>query len=165
MWDFSSLTRAQTHIPCIGRQILNHWSTREDPRIVDKDSVSTCEMCQKAVLPFHLGHSIFDTGCFMKKLGLSQVTWCYPLLLQTASFCRHLSASECLLCKFLKSKKMVSHLARVLCSSAFPGVRISSESHMALPVGGGHGGGPCPSEEQTGLWSSEGSHVFFFLVN
>ena len=63
--------------------------------------------------------------------------------------------------RLLKSKKMVSHLARVLCSSAFPGVRISSESHMALPVGEGHGGGPCPSEEQTGSWSSEGTHVFF----
>ena len=69
MWD-------QTHIPCIGRQILNHWTTREVPGIVDKDSVNTCEMWQKAVLPFYLGHSVFDAGCFMKKLGLSQVTWC-----------------------------------------------------------------------------------------
>ena len=25
----SSLTRDQTHIPCIGRQILNYWTTRE----------------------------------------------------------------------------------------------------------------------------------------
>ena len=25
----SSLTRDQTHVPCIGRQILNHWTTRE----------------------------------------------------------------------------------------------------------------------------------------
>ena len=68
----------RTHIPCIGRQILNHWTTREVPDIVDKDSVNTCEMWQKAVLPFYLGHSVFDAGCFMKKPGLSQVTWCYP---------------------------------------------------------------------------------------
>ena len=128
-WDFSSLTRARTHIPCIGRQILNHWTTREVPGIVDKDSVNTCEICQKAVLPFHLGHSVFDAGCFMKKLGLSQVTWCYPLLSQTASFCKHLSASESLLCKFLKNKKMVSHLARVLCSSAFPCPDLIGVSH------------------------------------
>ena len=26
----SPLTRNQTHVPCIGRQILNHWTTRED---------------------------------------------------------------------------------------------------------------------------------------
>ena len=26
-----SLTRNQTHIPCIGGQILNHWTTREVP--------------------------------------------------------------------------------------------------------------------------------------
>ena len=25
----SSLTRDRTHIPCIGRQSLNHWTTRE----------------------------------------------------------------------------------------------------------------------------------------
>ena len=36
MWDLSSLTRDQTHVPCIGRQIPNHWTTvpmaREVPR-------------------------------------------------------------------------------------------------------------------------------------
>ena len=29
MWDFSSLTRDQIYIHCIGRWILNHWTTRE----------------------------------------------------------------------------------------------------------------------------------------
>ena len=29
MWDLSSRTRGQTRVPCIGRQILNHWTTRE----------------------------------------------------------------------------------------------------------------------------------------
>ena len=27
----SSQTRDRTHVPCIGRWILNHWSTREVP--------------------------------------------------------------------------------------------------------------------------------------
>ena len=31
MWDLSSLTRDQTLVPCIGKQILNHWTTREVP--------------------------------------------------------------------------------------------------------------------------------------
>ena len=31
MWGLSSSTRDQTHIPCIGRWILNHWTTREIP--------------------------------------------------------------------------------------------------------------------------------------
>ena len=31
MWDLSSLTRDGTCVPCIGRQILNHWATREAP--------------------------------------------------------------------------------------------------------------------------------------
>ena len=29
----SSQTRAQTHVPCISRQILNHWATREAPKL------------------------------------------------------------------------------------------------------------------------------------
>ena len=29
MWDLSCWTRDQTHVPCVSRQILNHWTTRE----------------------------------------------------------------------------------------------------------------------------------------
>ena len=29
MWHLSSQTRAQTRVPCIGRQTLNHCATRE----------------------------------------------------------------------------------------------------------------------------------------
>ena len=29
MWDLNSPTRNRTQIPCIGRQNLNHWTTRE----------------------------------------------------------------------------------------------------------------------------------------
>ena len=32
VWDLSSPTRVQTHIPCLTRQILNLWTTREVPR-------------------------------------------------------------------------------------------------------------------------------------
>ena len=34
MWDLSSLTRDRTHVPCIGRRILNHWTTREVPELI-----------------------------------------------------------------------------------------------------------------------------------
>ena len=33
MWDSSSQTKDGTHVPCIGRWILNHWTTREVPEI------------------------------------------------------------------------------------------------------------------------------------
>ena len=33
-WDLGSLIRDRTHIPCVGRQILNHWTTREVPATV-----------------------------------------------------------------------------------------------------------------------------------
>ena len=32
-WDLCSLIRDQTHLLCVGRQILNHWTTREVPDI------------------------------------------------------------------------------------------------------------------------------------
>ena len=32
MWDLNSLTRGQTHTPCIGRWSPNHWTTREVPK-------------------------------------------------------------------------------------------------------------------------------------
>ena len=31
--DLSSATRDQTRVPCIGRQILSHWTTREFSRV------------------------------------------------------------------------------------------------------------------------------------
>ena len=31
MWDLSFLTRDRTHVPCVGRWILNHWTNREVP--------------------------------------------------------------------------------------------------------------------------------------
>ena len=31
VWDLSSEIRDQIHIPCIGRWILNHWTTRKVP--------------------------------------------------------------------------------------------------------------------------------------
>ena len=31
MWDLSSPTRDPTGVPCIGRRILNRWTTREVP--------------------------------------------------------------------------------------------------------------------------------------
>ena len=36
----SSQARAQTHVPCVGRRILNHWATRETPTFINwKSSV------------------------------------------------------------------------------------------------------------------------------
>ena len=32
MWDFSSPTTDRSHVPCIVRQVLNHYITREVPR-------------------------------------------------------------------------------------------------------------------------------------
>ena len=31
VWDLNSLTRDRTHVPCIGKWLLNHWTTREFP--------------------------------------------------------------------------------------------------------------------------------------
>ena len=35
MWDLSSPTTDQTCTLCIGRQSLNHWTTREVPKFIN----------------------------------------------------------------------------------------------------------------------------------
>ena len=39
-WVFSSPTRDWTHIPCIGRRSLNHWTAREIPLYFLKKQIS-----------------------------------------------------------------------------------------------------------------------------
>ena len=39
MWGLSSLTRDWTHVPCVGRQILIHCTTREVPKTKLSDSL------------------------------------------------------------------------------------------------------------------------------
>ena len=41
MWDLSSLTRNQTHAPCVGRWSLNQWTTREAPPSPFRHAVSS----------------------------------------------------------------------------------------------------------------------------
>ena len=36
MWDLSSPTRNGTHVPCVGRQILNHRTTRNSLFLEEK---------------------------------------------------------------------------------------------------------------------------------
>ena len=43
MWDLNFLTRDPTHVPCIGRQSLNYWTTREVSMVMNlKQSQSGC---------------------------------------------------------------------------------------------------------------------------
>ena len=44
MWDISSPTRDQTHVPCIGRWMLNYWTIREVPDcLYDKREICRCD--------------------------------------------------------------------------------------------------------------------------
>ena len=49
MWGLSSLTRDWTDTPCIGRWILNHWTTREVPMRENFD----CTRCREWVSSSH----------------------------------------------------------------------------------------------------------------
>ena len=49
----SSRIRAQTHVPCIGRRILNHCTTREVPRdccLEERKDKFTCPQCKSVRL-------------------------------------------------------------------------------------------------------------------
>ena len=50
MWDIGSQTRDGTHVPCIGKQILNHRTTREVPYIRDLCHISPYEVSRPRVL-------------------------------------------------------------------------------------------------------------------
>ena len=39
----SSLTMDQTHVPCITRWILNHWTTKEVPGSTFKENFPRCQ--------------------------------------------------------------------------------------------------------------------------
>ena len=43
MWDLSSLAKGQTHVSCIARWTLHHWTTREV-------TISRILLCSKAPL-------------------------------------------------------------------------------------------------------------------
>ena len=53
MGDFSSQTRDRTCVPCVGRQIPNHWTTREPRSTSSECSAGTLPPCTSHVsLPF-----------------------------------------------------------------------------------------------------------------
>ena len=42
----SSLTRDGSHVPCIGRCILNQWTTRESPHVANFTPLYVSHLCQ-----------------------------------------------------------------------------------------------------------------------
>ena len=62
MWDLSSMTKDRTHVPCIVRQILYHWTTREVPNIFSLYLIfdSLINMCLGVFL---FGFILYGTLC------------------------------------------------------------------------------------------------------
>ena len=79
-WELSSRTRDQTHIPCVGGQNLNHWSTREAPgKPTQKESLFTLSY-DLFPFSFHLCSKNLSTGgipTLFKKFILSKYS-CIP---------------------------------------------------------------------------------------
>ena len=77
MWDLSSLTRDRTRTPCIGRQSLNHWTTREVPP--PQNFKNQMELLKR-----------FNSWTFHIKIqisGFSWKTWIYMPKNWTAATC------------------------------------------------------------------------------
>ena len=68
----SSQTRNPTHIPCMGRRILNHWTTREVPSsnfLFDKFTVGSLHIgqnIQHVILHLPQGDEHAETVWWMK---------------------------------------------------------------------------------------------------
>ena len=80
MWDASSGIRDQIHIPCIGRQILNYWTTREVPlkhlRIPYSNYTLTFTYSFQSVywVPLHASHC-FQHWCFKTCTFFKRTQW------------------------------------------------------------------------------------------
>ena len=63
-------TRDRTHVPCIGRRILNHWSTREVPNWLLKASIICCPESRESKLRNSL-HQV--SPAVPRKIGMYSV--------------------------------------------------------------------------------------------
>ena len=67
MWDLSFPTRDWTATPFIGRQSLNHWTTREVPHIlnqahsfhIQKHTHTHFHTCTQTHTPYYPSHFVF----------------------------------------------------------------------------------------------------------
>ena len=62
IWDLNSPTRDRTHLPCIGRWILNHWTVREVPSCSLLSTCYTFQLSQSyfgASSSFWMNYSVF----------------------------------------------------------------------------------------------------------
>ena len=81
MWALISPTRDRTHIPCIGRQILNHWATRKVPDIL------IVHLMSLSFLVSFLGHHITFGFCVF--WGTSPLWHFFRLPVMTLTFLRN----------------------------------------------------------------------------
>ena len=65
----SSQTRDQTGVPCIGRWILNHWTTRQVQDLLLKEDVNS-----EDVKPLPVGHR---AACLSTSPGPGHSTYMY----------------------------------------------------------------------------------------
>ena len=75
----SSRTRDRTHVPCIGRRILNHCAAREVPPCLG----SFCFYKQPVALISFCFQSLPSQATVLLNLG--QVLWCYRVVSYTYS--------------------------------------------------------------------------------
>ena len=77
MWDLGSLTRDQTCVPCIGRQIFNHWTTREVPLLVFIDTFYWMDrgLSHWGRKGNWSGHSAFKRNHFQVRVALLSPEW------------------------------------------------------------------------------------------
>ena len=88
MWALSSWTRDQTGIPCIRRQILNHWATREVPQVWDWNAVVV-----QSLSDVWLFATPWTTAC-QASLSLT-ISWSLPKFVAIESVKTLESPSDC----------------------------------------------------------------------
>ena len=149
MWDLSSLSRDWTPVFCIGRQTLNHWTTREVPLVF------------LSSLPF-LRLLSMDNYCYGKSLP---APWCcvdsdphHPPL-QLSRISRYMMLDQRAAQDIKMSSISTQHtctLSRTLVLSC-----VSPRTDGHLPYVLSFAGGNCYTSQDT--WASNFRYDFFGL--
>ena len=109
MWDLSSPFRDWTHVRCIGRQVLNHWTTMEVPAFFFYNSYTSIFMAMSYGYILYINFLIhlefillYDNGVYMQHFLLFDpvtIYWniClfYAVLVRVGLKCRNKEALKC----------------------------------------------------------------------
>ena len=138
MWDLISPTRDQTYIPCIGRQILNHWTTRKVP------DIPIVHLMSSSFLVSFLGYHVTFGFCVFG--GTSSLWHFFRLPVMTLTVLRNFGEVFCRMPLYWSLSRAFLRHPPVLCflEEAAAAKSLHSCPTLCDPIDGSPPGSPVP---------------------